>query len=98
MLGNSSSGIGEAPVLDLPVVNVGDRQRGRYRQGNVIDVGVDADAIEAALRRALDPATRDAIRGHRPPLADGRAGRRVADIIAGWRPATPPRKRSIPIP
>jgi UDP-hydrolysing UDP-N-acetyl-D-glucosamine 2-epimerase len=98
MLGNSSSGIVEAPVVDLPVVNVGDRQRGRHRLANVIDVPAVAGEVETALRRTLDPATRDRIRGHRPPLADGLAGRRVADIIAGWRPAIPPRKRSIPIP
>jgi UDP-N-acetylglucosamine 2-epimerase (non-hydrolysing) len=38
ILGNSSSGLVEAPALDLPAVNVGDRQEGRRREANVIDV------------------------------------------------------------
>ena len=55
MVGNSSSGIFEAPSFQLPVVNVGDRQRGRTREKNVIDVNADADAIRAAIQRGLDP-------------------------------------------
>ena len=49
MLGNSSSGLIEAPALGLPAINVGDRQLGRLRGENVIDVPADADAIAAAL-------------------------------------------------
>lgn len=53
LVGNSSSGLVEAPSLDLPVVNVGPRQQDRDRAENVIDVPHDADAIERALRTAL---------------------------------------------
>ena len=38
MVGNSSSGLLEAPSFTLPVVNIGNRQKGRLRAGNVIDV------------------------------------------------------------
>ena len=62
MVGNSSSGLIEAPSFGLPVVNVGDRQRGRLRAANVIDVGHDREAIVEAIRRALDPAFRRASR------------------------------------
>ena len=55
MLGNSSSGLIEAPAVGLPVVNVGDRQAGRERGPNVIDVPADAAAIAEALARALVP-------------------------------------------
>jgi UDP-hydrolysing UDP-N-acetyl-D-glucosamine 2-epimerase len=95
MLGNSSSGLTEAPVLHLPAVNVGDRQLGRRREPNVIDVAADPAPIEAGLRRAIDPATREALRTAYRPSADGRAGRRVADIIAAWQPSIPPRKPPI---
>ena len=98
MLGNSSSGIVEAPAVDLPVVNVGDRQLGRRREANVIEAAVSPAAVTAALRDALGPETRRRIALLHPPLADGQAGRRVADIIAGWRPPHPPRKRPIPVP
>jgi UDP-hydrolysing UDP-N-acetyl-D-glucosamine 2-epimerase len=97
MFGNSSSGIVEAPAVDLPAVNVGDRQLGRRREANVIDAPIDPDRIADALRKALAPATRDRIAGSHPPLADGLAGRRVADIIARWRPSIPPRKAPIDV-
>jgi UDP-hydrolysing UDP-N-acetyl-D-glucosamine 2-epimerase len=97
MLGNSSSGLVEAPALDLPAVNVGDRQAGRLRSRNVIDVAADPVAIAAALRRALAPETRAMIARDHPPLADGLAGRRIADIIAAWRPPNPPRKAPIDV-
>ena len=93
MLGNSSSGVAEAPAIGLPVVNVGDRQAGRRRAGPVIDVPADPAAIAAALRRVLAPGYRGAT-GDPPPI-DGRAGERVAHIIAVWQPTIPPRKRPI---
>lgn len=92
MLGNSSSGLIEAPAVDLPAVNLGDRQAGRHREVNVIDVPPDPDAVVAALRRAIDPATRARISAARPDLADGHVGERIARIIAAWNPSRPPRK------
>ena len=98
MVGNSSSAIVEAPAVDLPAVNVGERQAGRRREANVIDSAATPDAVVAALRQALDPAFRERVAAVSPPHADGRAGVRIADIIAGWHPTRPPRKAPIPIP
>ncbi len=95
VLGNSSSSIVEAPALDLPAVNVGERQAGRHREGNVIDVDETAADVADALRRVLDPAFRAGIATRHPVLLDGRAGVRIADIIAGWHPSRPPRKAPI---
>jgi UDP-hydrolysing UDP-N-acetyl-D-glucosamine 2-epimerase len=95
MLGNSSSGIVEAPGVDLPAVNVGERQAGRRREANVLDVGEDADQIAAAIRRALEPATRARIVAAHPQQIDGQVGRRIAGIIAAWHPPIPPRKPPI---
>jgi len=81
MIGNSSSGIIEAPLFRLPTVNVGDRQRGRLRGANVIDVPADEAAIADALARALSPAMRDALAGTTSPYGDGRAGARIAGAI-----------------
>ena len=96
MLGNSSSGIAEAPAIGLPVVNVGDRQAGRLRYGNVLDVPEEAAAIAEALRHVLTPKFRASMPRPDQRLADGRAGSRVADIIAAWNPEQPPRKSAIP--
>jgi UDP-hydrolysing UDP-N-acetyl-D-glucosamine 2-epimerase len=98
MLGNSSSGIIEAPAVDLPAVNVGDRQEGRRREANVIDVPADPAAVATALETALEASTRIRLREDHPDLTDGRAGARIADIIAAWRPSIPPRKAPIRLP
>jgi GDP/UDP-N,N'-diacetylbacillosamine 2-epimerase (hydrolysing) len=53
MVGNSSSGIIEAPTFGTPVVNIGDRQHGRERSRNIIDTAADHESILAAIQRAL---------------------------------------------
>ncbi|MBI5881691.1 MAG: UDP-N-acetylglucosamine 2-epimerase (hydrolyzing) [Elusimicrobia bacterium] len=53
VVGNSSSGILEAPTLRVPTVNVGDRQAGRLRAPSVVDVPASKPAIVRGLRRAL---------------------------------------------
>jgi UDP-hydrolysing UDP-N-acetyl-D-glucosamine 2-epimerase len=54
VVGNSSSGILEAPALGVPTVNVGDRQRGRLRAPSVIDVDEDVESVRAGIARALE--------------------------------------------
>lgn len=83
LIGNSSSGILEAPALRTPVVNVGIRQQGRERAANVIDAPHQAHAIAQAVRRAISPAFRDGIRGVRSPYGDGKTAPRVAKLLAG---------------
>ena len=55
VIGNSSSGIIEAPALGVPTINIGDRQKGRLRAPSVLDCDGTKDAITAAIERALDP-------------------------------------------
>ena len=97
MLGNSSSGIAEAPAAGLPVVNVGDRQAGRHRPGRVEDVPADPTATAAALRSVLARAYRPAMPEPDFAVPPGLAGARVADIIAAWDPPRPPRKAPIEV-
>lgn len=86
MLGNSSSALIEAPAIGLPAVNVGERQGGRLRGANVLDAAGEPAAIAEALARALDPGFRAGLRGGPGPFGDGRSGRRVAEVLAGWCP------------
>jgi len=72
VIGNSSSGLIEAPAAGTPTVNIGVRQNGRPRSPSVIDCDDRRGAIEAAIRRALEPAMRDVIAKQAP--AYGRAG------------------------
>jgi UDP-hydrolysing UDP-N-acetyl-D-glucosamine 2-epimerase len=78
MVGNSSSGIIEAGLFGLPVINVGDRQKGRERGGNVIDVQSDGDAICHHLDQ-LGPAPRRFI--FESPYGDGQAGPQIATVL-----------------
>jgi UDP-hydrolysing UDP-N-acetyl-D-glucosamine 2-epimerase len=89
VLGNSSSGIIEAPMLGVPVVNVGDRQAGRLRFGPVADVPPDPTAIATALRVALDKGRGP---GSQQPQ-QGPAAPRIVEAVRRWSIPCPPRKR-----
>lgn len=54
MIGNSSSGLWEAPSLGLPVINMGERQKDRLRGENVIDVKLELDEVKVALDKIED--------------------------------------------
>lgn len=54
VIGNSSSGIVEAPFLGVPVVNIGERQKGRYQCKNIIQCKNDSDAIVAAVNSSFE--------------------------------------------
>lgn len=83
MLGNSSAGILEAPILKLPVINVGNRQKGRLHAENVQFVPHDATAIKAAVTKALsDESYRAQARRCSNPYGDGHSSERIADILA----------------
>lgn len=81
IVGNSSSGIIEAPLMKLPAVNVGDRQRERARAANVIDVPHDRRAIADAVRRAITPEFRAQMNGASPYLGDGRVSERIVEVL-----------------
>lgn len=90
MVGNSSGGLIEAAALRLPVVDIGPRQAGRERPGNVVHVEHEqADAIRAALEAARR-LERGGL-GH--PYGDGRAGERVAAALVEVDPHSPRLRR-----
>jgi UDP-hydrolysing UDP-N-acetyl-D-glucosamine 2-epimerase len=83
MVGNSSSGIIEAPSFRLPVVNVGDRQRGRIRARNVIDVPAGSrSAIERAIVTVMKDSFRRSLDGLTNPYGRKKAGRIIARRLA----------------
>jgi UDP-hydrolysing UDP-N-acetyl-D-glucosamine 2-epimerase len=81
VIGNSSSGIIEAPAQDVPTVNIGPRQHGRLRAASVIDCDADASSVSHAISRVIDPAFADiAHRGEKPYGRPG-ASARIAGIL-----------------
>ena len=81
MIGNSSSGLIEAPSVGLPVVNVGARQRGRLRGANVIDVEPSREDILRGIGAARAPAFRARARAAVNPYGDGHAAPRIIDVL-----------------
>lgn len=79
MIGNSSSGIIEAAAFNLPVVNIGDRQKGRYRTKNIIDSKLQVGLIQRATIRALKNGKRKI---YNPYLLKGTSSaRKIFDAI-----------------
>ena len=78
VIGNSSSGLLETAHFKVPCINVGQRQEGRERGHNVVDVPQDQAAISAELKRMLsDAAYRRTLQRSKNPFGNGRC----ADII-----------------
>lgn len=83
LLGNSSAGILEAPLLKLPVVNVGNRQKGRLHAENVAFVPHEKNAIIDAVKRAVfDPEYRAVVEHSSNPFGDGQSAKKIAEILA----------------
>jgi UDP-hydrolysing UDP-N-acetyl-D-glucosamine 2-epimerase len=84
MLGNSSSGLIEAPSFQMPVVNIGERQKGRMRAANVIDVGNSTAQISGGIAMALSKDFRKSIENMENPydrFRDGQTSRRIKEIL-----------------
>lgn len=81
MVGNSSAGIIEARHYGLPVVNIGSRQAGRLRGGNVIDVESTVGAIGQAIDRASSKAFRSSFADDPNPYGDGHAAERIVRVL-----------------
>ncbi|MGQ0512033.1 MAG: UDP-N-acetylglucosamine 2-epimerase [Betaproteobacteria bacterium] len=82
LVGNSSSGIREGAFIGTPTVNIGSRQDMRERGANVMDALPERAAIAAAMRRQVAHGRY----ASEPIYGDGRAGERIAAILATCRP------------
>lgn len=82
MIGNSSSGIIEAPSFHLPVINIGTRQQGRERSENIIDVNYDTEEIKEALYKACNNTFfLNKVARCENPYGDGQTAPRIVEIL-----------------
>lgn len=81
MIGNSSSGIIESASFKLPVVNIGDRQGGRFKPSNVIDCICSRDAITDAIDKALSDEFNRSIFQLKNPYGDGNTSLRIMKVL-----------------
>jgi UDP-hydrolysing UDP-N-acetyl-D-glucosamine 2-epimerase len=77
VVGNSSSGLYEAPSFDVPTVNIGRRQEGRLRASSVIDCPPERKAIGAAIQKALAQKPEGTVN----PYGDGEAAARIVAVL-----------------
>ena len=81
IIGNSSSGILEAPTFKVPAVNLGRRQADRVHGKNVIDAAFDKERIGYAVEKALSAEFRESLRDCVNPYGDGRSAARILEIL-----------------
>lgn len=82
MIGNSSSGLIEAPSFELPAVNLGRRQHRRMQGRNVINAAFEEASIVSAVHNALSEEFRVGLRGNcANPYGDGRASERILKVL-----------------
>jgi UDP-hydrolysing UDP-N-acetyl-D-glucosamine 2-epimerase len=81
LVGNSSSGIMETASFALPTVNIGIRQRGRERAGNVLDAAADKGAILRAIETARTVEFRKSLAGLVNPYGEGRAAEKIVEVL-----------------
>lgn len=81
IVGNSSSGLLEAPSFELPAVNIGRRQEGRFQGVNVINCEHDINQIISSIKKAASDEFKSTIRGMKNPYGDGRSSERIVNIL-----------------
>lgn len=81
VIGNSSSGIIEAPSLGTPTINIGDRQKGRMMADSVICCEPDCDKIAKAMKEALSKEFQKKAEHIKSPFGDGTTSAQIVKIL-----------------
>lgn len=81
VVGNSSSGLAEAPSFGIPTVNIGDRQRGRMKASSVLDCPPEPTAILEAIQLCYQPEIRARAKSCVNPYGDPGAAKRIVTAL-----------------
>ncbi len=81
VVGNSSSGLLEAPSFKIGTINIGDRQKGRIKAKSVINSEVNKTSILKSFSKLYSKAFQDLIEESKNPYGDGIASRKIIEII-----------------
>ena len=79
VLGNSSSGIIEAPAFRIPTVNIGHRQKGRLQSESIINCETDRNSIMNAIKIAISDEHKAVCKKVICPYGDGHAAEQIAE-------------------
>lgn len=81
IIGNSSSGIIEAPSLEIATINIGDRQKGRTQAPSVINISTNADEIRKAIMKTQDIKFKNTLKTIQNPYGNGQTTQKIMDIL-----------------
>jgi GDP/UDP-N,N'-diacetylbacillosamine 2-epimerase (hydrolysing) len=81
VVGNSSSGLTEAPSFGIGTINIGDRQKGRLSASSVINCEPTVDSIRQALNELFDPVFRLTLNQTTNPYGHGGASKKIVDVL-----------------
>lgn len=81
VVGNSSSGLIEAPSFKIGTINIGDRQKGRIKAASVIDCAPEANAISNAIQQLYSADYRQSLGDISNPYGTGGASKKIADVL-----------------
>ena len=84
MIGNSSSGTTEGPAMKIPVINIGDRQKGRVFSECAIQCGPNCKSIVDAMQRASTLEFQEIARKVINPFGDGTTSAKMVEILKKW--------------
>lgn len=82
IVGNSSSGLLEAPTLHTPAVNIGDRQTGRLKAASVIDCDPQRDSISSAIQKATSLDFQQHCHDVESPYGNGGAAEKILNVLS----------------
>lgn len=86
IVGNSSSGLLEAPTFKIPAVNIGRRQNRRFRGINVIDVEFDEADVDMAIQKAMSDGFHNYLEENcQNPYGDGHSSERILDLLVNTK-------------
>ncbi len=80
-VGNSSSGLAEAPTFKVGTINIGDRQRGRIRANSVIDCNPTKESILAAIKKLYSKKFQTRLQNTKNPYGEGGAAEKIKKIL-----------------
>ena len=92
VIGNSSSGIAEAPSFKIGTINIGDRQKGRLKADSVIDCKPTEDSIKAAIEKLYENDFQKKLKDINNPYGEGMATEKILDILANNPIPSEPKK------
>lgn len=81
MVGNSSSGLAEAPSFKTGTINIGDRQKGRIKADSVIDCFPDKASIKNAFKILYSKEFQSVVKTSKNPYGDGCASKKIIKIL-----------------